>query len=79
MIDVQNQYLVLPPIFIIFLVIIPMFAMKWMKKQKPKDDNGNFISNYPIMYSLMSPRVNPITFSAMMSCMKELNPVFPKD
>ena len=77
MIDVKNQYFVLPPIFIVLLVIIPHYAMKWMRKQKPQDEAGNYLSNYPIMYSLITPKLNPITCSAMMGCMKELDVLFP--
>ena len=77
MIDVQNQYYVLPPIFIVLLIVIPNYAMKWMKKQKPADEAGNLIANYPMMHSLMTPRVNPITCAVIMANMKELDPLFP--
>ena len=32
-----------------------------------------------MMYSLISPRLNPITCAVMMACMKELDPLFPED
>ena len=78
MIDGQNQYYVLPPIFIVLLIVIPSYAMKWMKKQKPVDEAGNLIANYPLMYSLITPRLNPITCVVMMGNMKELDPLYPE-
>ena len=79
MIDAKNQYYVLPPIFIILLFIVPRYFMKFMRRQKPVDSNGNLLANYPMFYSLITPRINPITCAVIMGCMKELDPIFPKD
>ena len=78
MVDTQNHYFVLLPIFMVLLFIIPKFFMKWMQRQKPTDSSGNLIANYNILYHLITPKINPITCTAIFGNMKELDSVFPE-
>lgn len=78
MIDNENQWIVLPPILILLLIIVPNFFVKWMQGQKPTDEVGNLIANYNMMYSLLSPKISTFTCSVMMGCMKELDTLYPE-
>lgn len=46
MVDMQNQYLFLIPIFIFLLVVIPKAFINWSNRLKPMDDSGNLLVNY---------------------------------
>jgi hypothetical protein len=70
MVDVQNQYFILIPIFIVLLFAVPRAFIKWSSRIKPMDDNGNLLANYGAFYDLITPAMNPITFSLLMGSMK---------
>lgn len=70
MIDVKNQYFILLPIFIVLLVIIPRAFIKWSNKLRPTDANGNLMANYGMLYDLITPQMNPVTFSVIFGSMK---------
>jgi len=70
MIDVQNQYFFLFPIFIVLLIVVPRAFIKWSNRIKPKDDNGILLANYPILYQFITPAMNPVTFSVLFGMMK---------
>jgi hypothetical protein len=76
MIDVGNQYFILIPIFAILLVIVPRAFVKWSNRIKPKDANGNLLVNYGTLHSLITPSINPISFSVIFGSMKELDSAF---
>lgn len=78
MVDVGNQYFILVPIFIILLVVVPRAFISWSNKIKPMDANGNLLVNYGTLHSLITPNLNPITFSVILGSMKELDAVFPE-
>lgn len=78
MIDVGNQYFILIPIFIVLLVIVPQAFVKWSNRIKPKDGNGNLLVNYNMLHSMITPALNPITFSVIFGSMKELDAAFPE-
>lgn len=70
MVDMQNQYFILIPIFIVLLVIIPRAFISWSNRIKPMDDSGNLLVNYQNFFETMIPGMNPITFSVIMGGMK---------
>lgn len=77
MIDVGNQYFILIPIFIVLLVVVPQAFVKWSNRIKPKDANGNLLVNYNMLHSMITPALNPISFSVIFGSMKELDAAFP--
>jgi hypothetical protein len=70
MIDTKNQYSILIPIFILLLFIIPFIFIKWSSKLTPTDKYGNLLSNYPLFFTLLSPKMNQGTFSILLGTMK---------
>ena len=70
MVDMQNQYFILIPIFIFLLVVVPISFIKWSNRIKPMDDHGNLLVNYQNFLETMIPGMNPITFSVIMGSMK---------
>lgn len=79
MVDMQNQYFILIPIFIFLLVFVPISFIKWSNRIKPMDDHGNLLVNYQTFFETMIPGMNPITFSVIMGSMKELDTIFPDE
>jgi hypothetical protein len=70
MVDMQNQYFILFPIFALLLIVIPRAFIKWSNKLKPADANGNLLVNYSMFFQLMNPAMNPITYSVILGSMK---------
>lgn len=72
MIDSNNQYTILIPIFILLLFVIPFTFIKWSSRLKPTDKYGNLLANYGMFYELITPAMNQGTFSIIMGSMKEM-------
>lgn len=58
LISKENQFIILPIVFIIFLVLIPMIFINWTKGLKAIDAIGLDKSNYPALYPFYRPDFN---------------------
>lgn len=77
MISSENQYLVLPAIFLILLVIVPRLFLAWNSKIKMKDESGMEINNYWSIFGCFTPKMNTISCAWAMGSMNELNNMLP--
>ena len=77
MISPDDQYLVLPAVFLILLVIVPRLFLAWNSKIKMKDESGMEIANYFSIFKCFTPKMNTISCAWAMGCMKELDQLMP--
>lgn len=70
MIDRDTQYIVLPAILLIFLVVVPRLFLAWNSKIRVKDESGMEISNYLLIWNLFHPKMNSLSLCLAMGCMR---------
>lgn len=72
LISKENQFIILPIVFALLLVVVPMIFINWTNNLKSKQKVGLDIANYPLIHQFFEPNFNPGYGFYLLTVLKEL-------